>query len=144
MANQTGMFRRRILLKFITIFGIQFVTINCALLMAVVIAIFLDAIGSPMSWFSKPWMIFGLYFCPIFFILGILPSIYLSHIKDYGLPLAYSIQLLMHSHCLLLTLLTIAMVSLGIRSAFLIMFGVAFYTLSVILNITARFHKTSK
>uniref|UniRef100_A0A1A9VD07 FXNA-like protease n=1 Tax=Glossina austeni TaxID=7395 RepID=A0A1A9VD07_GLOAU len=122
----------------------SFVTINCALLMAVVVAIFLDAIGSPMSWFSKPWMIFGLYFCPIFFILGILPSIYLGHIKDYGLPLAYSIQLLMHSHCLLLTLLTIAMVSLGIRSAFLIMLGVAFYTLSVILNITARFHKTSK
>ncbi|KAL9918602.1 endoplasmic reticulum metallopeptidase 1 isoform 1-T4 [Glossina fuscipes fuscipes] len=143
MANQTGMFRRRILLKFITIFGIQFVTINCALLMTVIIAIFLDAIGAPMSWFSKPWMIFGLYFCPIFFILGILPSIYLSHIKDYGLPLAYSIQLLMHSHCLLLTLLTIALVSLGIRSAFLIMLGVAFYTLSVILNITARFHKTN-
>uniref|UniRef100_A0A1A9W2G7 FXNA-like protease n=1 Tax=Glossina brevipalpis TaxID=37001 RepID=A0A1A9W2G7_9MUSC len=143
MANQTGMFRRRILLKFLTICGVQFITVNFALLMAVLIAIFLDAVGSPMSWFSKSWMIFGLYFCPVFLILGILPSIYFSHIKDYGLPLAYSIQLLMHSHCLLLTLVTIAMVSLGIRSAFLVMVGVAFYTLSVILNIIASFHKTN-
>lgn len=108
------------------------------------IAVFMDAIGLSMAWFSQPWMIFGLYFCPMFFVMGILPAIYFSRTKEHGLPLAYAIQLLMHAHCLILTIITILMIAFGIRSAFVIMLCIGFYTLSVILNMVTCFHKKSK
>lgn len=166
MAHQTGMFRRRIFVKFGILLGIQFGAVVLSLLVTIAIGLFIDAVGLSMPWFSSFWMIFGLYFCPMFFIMGILPAIYLSRTKEVcpavlnsvfandscyfffdfqrGLPLAYGIQLLMHAHCLILTIATIIMISLGIRSAFAIMIAIFFYIISVILNIITCFHKRSK
>ncbi|XP_037954986.1 endoplasmic reticulum metallopeptidase 1 [Teleopsis dalmanni] len=140
MAHQTGMFRRRIFIKFGILFGIQLAAVVLAFLLTMTITVFLDAVGLSMSWFSQSWIIFGLYFCPMFFVMGIIPAIYLSRIKEHGLPIGYAIQLLMHAHCLILTVLTIIMISLGIRSTFIIMFCIGFYTLSVILNMLTCFH----
>lgn len=144
MAHQTGMFRRRIFTKFGILLAIQLCAVVLAFLVVLFMAWFLDAVGLPMSWYSKSWFMFGLYFCPIFFILGILPAIYLSHTKEHGLPLAYALQLLMHAHCLILCIVAIVMISFGIRSAFCIIIAIVFYTLSVILNIVTCFHKKSK
>lgn len=119
-------------------------TVMLAMGVTLLIAVFMDAIGLSMAWFSQPWMIFGLYFCPMFFVMGILPAIYFSRTKEHGLPLAYAIQLLMHAHCLILTIITILMIAFGIRSAFVIMLCIGFYTLSVILNMVTCFHKKSK
>ncbi|XP_075168832.1 endoplasmic reticulum metallopeptidase 1 [Haematobia irritans] len=141
MAHQTGMFRRRIFTKFGILFGIQLAAVVLAMGVTILIAVFIDAVGLSMTWFSRPWFIFGLYFCPMFFVMGILPAIYLSRTKEHGLPLGYGIQLLMHAHCLILTVVTILMISFGIRSAFVIMLCIAFYTLSVLLNIVTLFHK---
>lgn len=144
MAHQTGMFRRRIFAKFGILFGIQLAAVILSMGLTVLMAVFIDAVNLSMPWFSQPWMIFGLYFCPMFFVMGILPAIYLSRTKEHGLPLAYAIQLLMHAHCLILTVITIVMISFGIRSAFVIMLCIAFYTISVLLNIVTCFHKNSE
>lgn len=144
MAHQTGMFRRRIFTKFGILFAIQLASVILAFLVILFMAWFLDAVGLPMTWYSKSWFMFGLYFCPIFFSLGILPAIYLGYTKEHGLPLAYALQLLMHAHCLILTIVAIIMISFGIRSTFCVIISIAFYTLSVILNIVTCFHKKSK
>ncbi|XP_011190306.1 endoplasmic reticulum metallopeptidase 1 [Zeugodacus cucurbitae] len=143
MAHQTGMFRRRVFIKFGILLGIQFAAVLLAILLTITIAIFMDAVGLSMSWFSQPWMVFGLYFCPMFFMMGLIPAIYLSRTKEHGLPLGYAIQLIMHAHCLILTVVCIALISLGIRSAFALMLCIAFYVLSVILNMITCFHKTT-
>lgn len=144
MAHQTGMFRRRIFTKFGILLSIQLAAVVLSLLVTIFIAWFIDAVSLSMPWFKQTWIVFGLYFCPMFFILGILPAIYLSYTKEHGLPLAYALQLLMHGHCLILTIITIIMISFGIRSAFVIVLSIGFYTLSVILNIVTCFHKKSK
>lgn len=144
MAHHTGMFRRRILVKFGILFAIQLAAVVLSVLVTIFIAWFIDAVSLSMPWYKQTWMVFGLYFCPMFFILGILPAIYLSYTKEHGLPLAYALQLLMHSHCLILTIATVIMISFGIRSAFVIMLSIGFYTLSVILNIVTCFHKKSE
>lgn len=82
MASNTGMFRRRIFAKFGILFAIQLCGVCLSLALVVSIALFLDAVGLSMSWFSNTWMIFGLYFCPMFFGLGILPAIYFSRTKE--------------------------------------------------------------
>lgn len=143
MAHQTGMFRRRVFIKFGILLGIQFAAVLLAILLTGTIAIFLDSVGLSMAWFSQTWMVFGLYFCPMFFMMGLLPAIYLSRTKEHGLPLGYAIQLIMHAHCLILTVFFIVMISLNIRSAFALMLCIAFYVLSVILNMITCFHKTT-
>lgn len=82
MASNTGMFRRRIFAKFGILAAIQLCGVCLSLALVASIALFLDAVGLSMSWFSNTWMIFGLYFCPMFFGLGILPAIYFSRTKE--------------------------------------------------------------
>ncbi|XP_030378121.1 endoplasmic reticulum metallopeptidase 1 [Scaptodrosophila lebanonensis] len=143
MASNTGMFRRRIFAKFGVLAALQLCGVCLSFSLVIGIAFFMDAVGLSMSWFSETWMVFGLYFCPMFFGLAILPAIYLSRTKEHGLPLAYGIQLLMHSHCLILTVITVVMISFNIRSAFIIMICIAFYTVSVLLNMATCAHKTN-
>ncbi|ALC42477.1 CG9416 [Drosophila busckii] len=143
MASNTGMFRRRIFAKFAILAALQLASVCLCIGLVVSIVFFLDGLGLSMSWFSNVWMVFGLYFCPMFFGLGILPAIYFSRTKEHGLPLGYGIQLLMHSHCLILTVITILMISYNIRSAFILLICIAFYTLSVLLNMATCAHKTN-
>ncbi|XP_067630291.1 endoplasmic reticulum metallopeptidase 1 [Eurosta solidaginis] len=143
MAHQTGMFRRRVFVKFGILLGVQLTAVVLALMLTFTIAIFMDTVGLSMSWYSQTWMVFGLYFCPMFFMMGLLPAIYLSRTKEHGLPLGYAIQLIMHAHCLILTVVCIFMISFNIRSAFALMICIGFYVLSVILNMITCFHKTT-
>ncbi|EDW01024.1 endoplasmic reticulum metallopeptidase 1 isoform X1 [Drosophila grimshawi] len=143
MASSTGMFRRRIFAKFGILAALQLCGVCLSLGLVFCIALFLDAVGLSMSWFSHTWMVFGLYFCPMFFGLGILPAIYFSRTKEHGLPLGYGIQLLMHSHCLILTVITIVMISFNIRSAFILLICIGFYTISVLINMATCAHKTN-
>ncbi|XP_036332214.1 endoplasmic reticulum metallopeptidase 1-like, partial [Rhagoletis pomonella] len=143
MAHQTGMFRRRVFIKFGILLGVQFAAVILAILLTITIAIFMDTVGLSMSWFSQQWMTFGLYFCPMFFMMGLLPAVYLSRTKEHGLPLGYAIQLIMHAHCLILTMVCIILISLNIRSAFALMLCIGFYVLSVILNMATCFQKTT-
>ncbi|XP_026840670.1 endoplasmic reticulum metallopeptidase 1 isoform X1 [Drosophila persimilis] len=143
MSSSTGMFRRRIWAKFGILTALQVAGVGLGIGLVLSIAMFLDAVNLPMSWFTQNWMLFGLYFCPMLFGMGIVPAIYFSRTKEHGLPLGYGIQLLMHSHCLILTVVTVVMISYSIRSAFVIMLCIAFYTLSVIINMVTRAHKTN-
>ncbi|KAH8270873.1 hypothetical protein KR018_010625, partial [Drosophila ironensis] len=143
MSSSTGMFRRRIWAKFGILTALQVAGVGLGIVLVLSIALFLDAVNLPMSWFSEIWMLFGLYFCPMIFGMGIVPAIYFSRTKEHGLPLGYGIQLLMHSHCLILTVITVVMVSYNIRSAFIIMICISFYTLSVLINMATRAHKTN-
>ncbi|KAH8300216.1 hypothetical protein KR044_011587, partial [Drosophila immigrans] len=143
MASNTGMFRRRIFAKFGILAAIQLCGVVLSLALVIGIAFFLDAVDLSMSWFSQTWMIFGLYFCPMFFGLGILPAIYFSRTKEHGLPLGYGIQLLMHSHCLILTVITIVMICYNVRSAFILLICIGFYTISVLINMATCAHKTN-
>jgi hypothetical protein len=49
--------------------------------LVVIVAIMYDAVGRPLSWFSIPHLIFGMYFCPLFFGLAIGPALFLKYRK---------------------------------------------------------------
>uniref|UniRef100_A0A0A1WZ70 FXNA-like protease n=1 Tax=Zeugodacus cucurbitae TaxID=28588 RepID=A0A0A1WZ70_ZEUCU len=119
---------------------IQIISVALAVGIPLFIAYFMDVIGSSMSWFSENWLICGLYFCPAFFALGILPAVFLECTKKQLLGLNFRIQLFMHSHCLLLIILTIALTCLGIRSAYMFMLPVLFYAGALIINLLTQLH----
>lgn len=79
--KNTEMEWKQILIDFAIIFGLQLLTVIIAFGVAALLALFLDAVGLTLSWYSNNWMLFGLYYCPLFFILGMVPAIYLTKTK---------------------------------------------------------------
>lgn len=68
---------KSILKAFLFIFGVQILTVVVALLLNTAMAMIMDGLGLTLSWYSNPWLIFGLYFCPMFFIMTIIPGLYI-------------------------------------------------------------------
>ncbi|KAL5289346.1 hypothetical protein ACFFRR_009469 [Megaselia abdita] len=140
MSKVTGYPLLKIINKSITLFGIQILSTLLAIFLTFAVAIFMDWVRLPMSWFTHSWLILGLYFCPMIFGLGILPASYLEKSKYERLPLSFKVQLLLHSHCIYLAVLTIILTSIGIRSAFVLMICILFYTFSLIINLATQLH----
>lgn len=73
---------KAVYLKFLIIITIQVVTVFAAVGLTVLIAVIMDALGLTQSWFSEEWLIFGLYFCPMFFVMTMLPGLYIQKTKE--------------------------------------------------------------
>lgn len=112
--------------------------------MNLLIAVIIDAMGLPLAWYTSPWILFGLYFCPVLFVLGFGPACYLTLRKDNPIPLRFSVQIFLHGHALVLALITTVLTSVGIRSAFLPMVALFFYSISTITNLITRFYRRGR
>lgn len=151
---------------------IQTLSLALGAAFSILISYVMDVIGCSMTWFSNNWLICGLYFCPVFFFLGILPAGFLEYTRkvsfliinsivflnnfsqffllcallhvQYALPLGLRIQLFLHSHCLILIVLTISLTFLNIRSAFMFMVAVFFYAAALIGNLITQLHNKGK
>lgn len=64
--------------EFAVVFMIQLVSIGLAIAILISLASIFDAVSRSMSWYSNMWMVFGLYYCPLMFALGVLPATYVS------------------------------------------------------------------
>lgn len=135
-----------VLLEFFLMIGVQLVTIIIASGLLIGLAAFYDAVNRSMSWFSSPWLVFGIYLCPLFFVLGSGPAIYLLIRKKFfnkndqynKLTRSYRVQMLIHANSVLLGTLSIVLTGIMIKTAYLIMLPVAFYTISTIINIVFK------
>lgn len=143
-APNTGMLHRTVLLKFLTILMVQWLSVALAVMTTLLSMCLLDVADLEMAWYAKSWLTVGLYAAPMLFVMSILPAVYLSQTKDHGLPLSYAVQFLLHSHCLLLVIVNLLALMFSIRSTFMITFSLGFYTLSMLLNILTCAHRTSK
>lgn len=67
-----------ILIQFGISFCIQLGSLVISIGVVIFMAFFVDIIGYSLSWFSQPWMIFGLYFIPFIFIMAIFPALFVG------------------------------------------------------------------
>uniref|UniRef100_A0A1I8NNC2 FXNA-like protease n=1 Tax=Stomoxys calcitrans TaxID=35570 RepID=A0A1I8NNC2_STOCA len=141
MHARSGLPMKGVLMRYLTIFAIQIVSLALAAGLTALVAVFMDGVGRPLTWFSETWMLIGLYFCPMFFGMGILPAYYLEKTKKDKLSLGFRIQLFMHSHCLFLIILTIVLTSIGLRSSFMCMMAVLFDIAALIINLITKWHR---
>ncbi|EDW72284.2 uncharacterized protein Dwil_GK20844 [Drosophila willistoni] len=141
MSVRSGCSWKGILLRFGITIGIQLVSLMLAFGLAVLVAVFMDAVDRSMSWFSQIWTILGLYLFPIIFGMSILPALYLEKTKRDPLGLGFRIQLFMHAHCISLILIMMIMTGVGIRSAYLVMICVLFDILALIVNLVTKWHR---
>lgn len=66
---------------------------------------------------------------------------YNSRFLQDKLSLGFRIQLIMHSHCLCLIVLTIVFTSIGLRSSFMCMMAVFFDIVALIVNLITKWHR---
>ncbi|KAL9918598.1 endoplasmic reticulum metallopeptidase 1 isoform 3-T3 [Glossina fuscipes fuscipes] len=132
------------LIKHITLTsGAQLLAVIVASVLCLLMALVLDGINVSMSWFTFSWLILGLYFCPALFGMFIIPAMYFRFTRDVRLPIACRVKMLLNCHCILLVLITLTLTICHIRSAFVPMLSVLFYTISLIINLCTGFYKTS-
>ncbi|XP_068145512.1 endoplasmic reticulum metallopeptidase 1 [Drosophila tropicalis] len=136
----SGIKLEKILRRLLHTFGVQVLAVVAGTALTLLIAVFLDLVHLPLSWFTNSWLILGLYFCPFFFGMAIVPAMYFHYTKDDKLPIGQRVQLLLHSHCLFLAILTLVLTICGIRSAFVLMLSCMFYTMALIINLATKLH----
>lgn len=141
MSARSGLSWLEISRRYALAFAVQILSLSVGALLVMGIACFLDIVGCSMSWFSRTWLIGGLYFCPLFFCKGIFPALFLERTKKDPLSLGFRIQLIMHSHCLILILLTIILTALNVRSAFMCMLAVFFDIVALTINLITKWHR---
>ncbi|XP_037808187.1 endoplasmic reticulum metallopeptidase 1 [Lucilia sericata] len=140
MANNVGVKLVTVLKRSMYTFLVQVIAVLAAATLCFFMGMFMDLVHLPMSWFSNSWLILGLYFCPLFFGFAIVPAIYFHYTQDDRFPIGHRVQLLLHCHCIFLALLTLVLTICNIRSAFMFMITLLFYTLGLIVNLATKLH----
>lgn len=67
--------------EFSAVLLIQILSVALAVGIVILLAFLYDKGLRSMSWYSSPWLIVGIYYCPFFFCLGIAPSLYVMFRK---------------------------------------------------------------
>ncbi|XP_068146181.1 endoplasmic reticulum metallopeptidase 1 [Drosophila tropicalis] len=130
---------KALFVRFGVTFLVQLLTIGVACGLTILVAVFMQGVGLAESWYYQIWMTFGLYFCTLFFVMGLLPAFYIGWTKGKtNLKLDQLIACFMHAHCVIMVLICIIATSLGVRSAFLPMIGIFFYTISIIIQVILK------
>lgn len=129
-----------ILIQFGISFCIQLGSLVISIGVVIFMAFFVDIIGYSLSWFSQPWMIFGLYFIPFIFIMAIFPALFMGGKRFNSLPIRFRITLFLHSHCIMLILVIVVLTGLSFRTAFFVSQCVLFYTLAQMLNLITKWY----
>lgn len=109
--------------------------------LSLVLCVIYDACGRSLSYYSNPWLVFGLYWVPFIFGLCIGPLIYFRVDKNKTLDRHYQLQMWTHANAILLTLVLFLLTFFGIRSAFIILIPVVFYGFTMTLNFVTGFQK---
>lgn len=108
------------------------------------VAYFMIAIDFTMRWYTAKWLILGLYLCP--FLIGyawpaFLKFKYTSSVSDGSGPSMAQgdrVQIQQHAQCTIFSFILITLTILGIRSAFILMIFILFYTITVAINIISQ------
>lgn len=98
------------------------------------LAVIYDAAGRAMSWYSSPWLLFGLYMCPFLVTLALPVVVWVDNYKRGLLSISHQVQLYIHAQFLLLITLLVVLTAMNIRSAYVILVGVVFQAASSLLN----------
>uniref|UniRef100_A0A7G3AHA1 FXNA-like protease n=1 Tax=Lutzomyia longipalpis TaxID=7200 RepID=A0A7G3AHA1_LUTLO len=134
MSFKSGLSMGEILTEFATSVAILTASIGIGVSLALLLAAILDAAGRSMSWYAVPWLLFGIYFCPMLLAIGTGTTIYIHYFKRDLLSISHRVQLFLHANYLLLLLALLVVTAIGLRSAYILLPGVLFYTVTAFVS----------
>ncbi|XP_053676564.1 endoplasmic reticulum metallopeptidase 1-like [Anopheles nili] len=106
---------------------------------SVLVAIIFDACDRSLSWFTSTWLLFGLYFVPCIGGLCLGPFLYVHFRKIPFLHDQGRVIFFLHAQHFIYAVLLITLTAGGIRSAFLLLFPIIFYSATTIVNMILQF-----
>lgn len=112
--------------------------------LSLVLSVIYDACGRSLSYYSNPWLVFGLYWLPFIVGLCVGPMVYFRVDPNTKMDRHYLLQMWMHAHALLLTLVLFLLTFVGIQTAYLILIPVALYGFTMTLNFVFNWQNNVK
>lgn len=105
-----------------------------------------DLSGRSMSWYSNHWIVFGIYLCPLLFVLGTGPAVYIVARKRWftakrpktTTTTSYLVQMFLHAQCFLFSLIGLVLTISMWKSAFIFVLPVAFATVTTLINLSFK------
>lgn len=129
------------------IFIVEAVSVGLGIGAVIVLSSVYDSYHKSMSWFSDPWILLGIYVCPMVCVHALGPAVYLTIYEklavkklkksDEGpaLKRSHQVQMFMHAFALILAVLLVILTLFGIQSAFILLLALIFYGVSLLLNL---------
>ncbi|XP_033153297.1 endoplasmic reticulum metallopeptidase 1 isoform X2 [Drosophila mauritiana] len=99
-----------------------------------------DVSDRTMTYYSNNWLVIGLYICPAIIGLVLPSSIYHSFKSDDKISHPYQMYVGLHAHCVVLSLLTIALTAIGLRIPYMCMISLFLYIVSLLINLLTTLH----
>ncbi|XP_043643211.1 endoplasmic reticulum metallopeptidase 1-like isoform X2 [Drosophila teissieri] len=99
-----------------------------------------DVCDRTMTYYSNNWLVIGLYICPAIIGLVLPSSLYHSFCSNGKLSHPYQIYVGLHAHCVVLSLLAVALTAIGLRIPYMCMISLLLYVGSLLINLLTTLH----
>lgn len=99
-------------------------------------------IDHTMSWYNNSYLIFLLYMCPKLFFMSLGPAI-LRRLAPKKMRPWQSVERMLNFHSWILIILLIVTTALNIRTGFMVMVPLLFYTISLIMQLILKLFRVS-
>ncbi|KAH8401775.1 hypothetical protein KR009_007797, partial [Drosophila setifemur] len=120
---------------FVLILVVQLVAFVLGLGLPIVVGYMFDKYGLTLSYFSTPAISLGLYVCPSLVGLALPSYIYLKLQKNENVTYAHQLQMALHAHAVILSVLCAGINYYGLRSTYIFTWTLIFYAIPLALNL---------
>ncbi|KAH8271623.1 hypothetical protein KR018_011296 [Drosophila ironensis] len=110
------------------------------LCLPLLMAVMFDAGDRSLTYFTNNWLVFGLYISPAVIGLVLPLTLYYTLRPNDKLSHAYNLQLSLHAHLVLLTIVAFILTGLGYRSQYLCLMSMIFYSGALVINLLSKLH----
>ncbi|XP_037035534.1 endoplasmic reticulum metallopeptidase 1-like isoform X1 [Bradysia coprophila] len=117
---------------------IQCVSIVLGAGLVIILSIVYDACNRSLSYFSNHWILFGIFYCPLLFCLGLGCALHITFLKKKEIHTHLYVQLYLHAQSVFFIILILAMTAVGIKTTFTVTFTLAFYTLTMFISFFSK------
>ncbi|KAH8270871.1 hypothetical protein KR018_008083, partial [Drosophila ironensis] len=135
IAGVSGVSSEKVLGLSILILVVQVIAFVLGLALPIAVAYLFDKYGLSLTYFSSPALPLGLYVCPSLLGLALPSFIYLKLQKIEKITYAQQLQIALHGHAIILSLLTIGLNYYGLRSTYVFAWTLFFYIVPLALNL---------
>uniref|UniRef100_A0A6P4EJ56 FXNA-like protease n=1 Tax=Drosophila rhopaloa TaxID=1041015 RepID=A0A6P4EJ56_DRORH len=140
MAFKSNVTFKKILISFLLILIVQIIALVLGLALPLSIAYMFDKYGLSMTYFSTPALSLGLYVCPSLFGLALPSFVYLRIQNNDKISYAQTLQMTLHGHAIILSVITVGLTYYGLRTTYIITWTLVFYAIPLTLNLLTSLH----
>ncbi|EDW09407.2 endoplasmic reticulum metallopeptidase 1 [Drosophila mojavensis] len=127
-------------LLFATILALHVLGVLFSVGLPLLMGVLFDAGNGSLTYFTHTWLMIGLYICPAIIGLSLPTTLYYSLRKNLKISHAYHLHMSLHAHCVVLALIAIVLTAISLRTPYLCMISILFYSAALLINLLSSLH----